>query len=113
MQWSGDIEAPRESMKSKKLLEDKRGTIEGELGRRLLLGETIARNVRKFPDKEAVVYGKTRLTYKQFNARINRLAHALLDIGIKKGAKVAILSFNCNQFLEAYYALGKIGGIAV
>jgi acyl-CoA synthetase (AMP-forming)/AMP-acid ligase II len=41
------------------------------------------------------------------------LAHALLDIGIKKGSKVAILSFNCNQFLEAYYALGKIGGVAV
>jgi acyl-CoA synthetase (AMP-forming)/AMP-acid ligase II len=63
--------------------------------------------------KEALVYGKTRLTYKQLNARINRLAHALLDVGIAKGAKVAILSYNCNQFLEAYYALGKIGGIAV
>jgi len=99
-------------MKSKQLAKD-RQAIEGELGRRLLLGETIVRNVHKFPHKEAVIYGKTRLTYKQFNERINRLAHALLDIGIKKGSKVAILSFNCNQFLEAYYALGKIGGVAV
>ncbi len=99
-------------MKNKHAVED-RQAIEGELGRRLLLGETIVRNVRKSPNKEALVYGKTRLTYKQFNARINRLAHALLDIGIKKGSKVAILSFNCNQFLEAYYALGKIGGVAV
>ena len=99
-------------MKSRQLAKD-RQAIEGELGRRLLLGETIVRNVHKFPDKEAVIYGKTRLTYKQFNERINRLAHALLDIGIKKGSKVAILSFNCNQFLEAYYALGKIGGVAV
>lgn len=90
-----------------------RQAIEETLGRRLLLGETIVRNVRKFPNKEALVYGKTRLTYRQFNARINRLAHALLDIGIQKGCKVAILAFNCNQFLEAYYALGKIGGIAV
>ena len=89
------------SMKRAVLAKDKRAMIEGELGRRLLLGETIVRNVRKYPNKEALVYGKTRLTYKQFNSYINHLAHALLDIGITKGTKVAVLSFNCNQFLEA------------
>ena len=73
----------------------------------------IARNARKFPDREALIYGDTRLTYKQFNARINQLAHALLDLGIIKGSKVAILAFNCNQFMEAYFALAKIGGVAV
>ncbi len=99
-------------MKGKLGIKD-RQAIEEALGRRLLLGETIVRNVRKFPAKEGLVYGRTRLTYRQFNARINRLAHALVDIGIKKGSKVAILAFNCNQFLEAYYALGKIGGVAV
>jgi fatty-acyl-CoA synthase len=87
--------------------------IEEALGRKLLLGELIARNARKFPDREAVIYGDTRLTYREFNARINRLAHALMDMGIKKGEKVAILLFNCNQYLEAYLALGKIGAIAV
>ncbi len=86
--------------------------IEEALGRRLLMGESLARNARKFPDKEALIYGDTRLTYKQFNARVNRLAHAFLDLGIKKGSKVAILAFNCNQFMEAYFALGKIGGVA-
>jgi len=99
-------------MKSRQPVKN-RQRIEEELSKKLILGETIVRNAHKFPDKEALVYGKTRLTYKQLNARINRLAHALLDIGITKGAKVAILSYNCNQFLEAYYALGKIGGIAV
>ena len=87
--------------------------IEEALAKRLLLGELIARNARRFPDKQAVVYGDTRLTYREFNARINRLAHALMDIGIKKGEKVAILLFNCNQFLEAYFALAKMGAIAV
>ena len=93
-------------------MKDKKA-IEEALGRRLLLGEMMSRNARKFPDKEAMVYGQTRLTYKQFNARINRLAHALMDIGIKKNDKVAILAFNCNQFMETYFALAKIGGIAV
>ncbi len=87
--------------------------IREKLGRRLLLGEMMARNSRKFPHKEALVYGDTRLNYAQLNARINRLAHALLDLGIKKGEKVAILAFNCNQFMEAYFALAKIGGVAV
>ena len=96
----------------KQLIRDKQA-IEEALGRGLVMGETITRNSRKFPDKYALVYGKTRLTYKQFNARINRLAHALVDIGVKKGSKVAILSYNCNQFLEVYYALAKIGGVAV
>ena len=90
-----------------------RQAIQEALAKRLLLGEVIATNARKFPDKEAVVYGETRLTFREFNARINRLAHALMDIGIKKGDKVAIILFNCNQFLEAYFALGKIGAIAV
>jgi len=87
--------------------------IEEALGKRLLLGEMIARDARKFPDKEALIYGEVRLTYRQFNARVNRLAHALVDLGINKGSKVAILAFNCNQFMEAYFALAKIGGVAV
>ena len=59
--------------------------IRQELGRRLLLGEMMARNARKFPNKEALVYGDTRLNYQQFNARINRLAHALMDTGRQEG----------------------------
>ncbi|MBE0479667.1 MAG: long-chain-fatty-acid--CoA ligase [Dehalococcoidia bacterium] len=92
---------------------DDRLAIEVALGRRLLLGEMMARNSRKFPNKEALIYGDTRLTYKQLNERINKLAYALLDLGIKKGSKVAVLAFNCNQFMETYFALGKIGGVAV
>jgi acyl-CoA synthetase (AMP-forming)/AMP-acid ligase II len=87
--------------------------IQETLGRRLLLGEMMSRNARKFPDKEALVYGETRLTYKQLNGRINRLAHALMDLGIKRDDKVAILAFNCNQFMESYFALAKMGGVAV
>ena len=36
-----------------------------------------------------------------------------MDMGIGKGDKVAILMFNCNQYLECYFALGKIGAVAV
>jgi fatty-acyl-CoA synthase len=83
------------------------------LGRRLLIGEVIARNSRLIPSREAVVYGNRRFTYSQFNARINQLAHALLALNIKKGCKVAMLMHNCNEFLEAYIAVAKIGAIGV
>jgi fatty-acyl-CoA synthase len=99
-------------MKGKQEAKD-RQALELTLAKRLLVGETITRNSRRFPDKEALIYGDIRLTYKQFNSRINQLAHALMGLGIKKGSKVAILSFNCNQFLETYYALAKIGAVAV
>lgn len=88
-------------------------SIEAALGKRLLFGEMIARNARKCPDKEALVYGNVRLTYRQFNVRINSLSHALLSLGIEKGSKVAVLAFNCNEFLEIYFALAKIGGVTV
>src|SRR5512136_2872084 len=88
-------------------------SIEETLGRRLLLGEAIARNSRLIPNREAVVYGRKRFTYRQFNARINQLAHALLALNIKKGSKVAMLLYNCNEFLEAYFAVAKIGAIGV
>ena len=90
-----------------------RQSIEAALGRRLLLGEMLVRNARKFPDREAMIFGETRLTYRQFNARVNRLAHALMALGVAKGSKVAILAFNCNQFMETYFALAKIGAVAV
>ena len=90
-----------------------RQAIQKELARRLLLGELIARNARKFPDKEAVIFGDTHLTYREFNGRINRLAHAFQDMRVGKGDKVALLMLNCNQYLECYFALGKIGGVAV
>jgi fatty-acyl-CoA synthase len=87
--------------------------IQEELSRRLLLGELIARNARKFPDKEAVVFGDTRLTYRQFNDRVNRLAHAFQDMHVGKGEKVALLLLNCSQYLECYFALAKIGAVGV
>ena len=90
-----------------------RQAIQEELARRLLLGELIARNARKFPNKEAVIFGDTRLTYREFNGRINRLAHAFQDMGLGKGDKVALLMLNCNQYLECYFALAKIGAVAV
>jgi len=65
------------------------------------------------PDRDGIVFEGKRYTFGQVNERSNRLANALAKQGIKKGDLVAILQVNCNQYLETYYAVAKIGAILV
>jgi len=79
----------------------------------LLLGEVIARNARKFPEKRALIWAEGERTYGEMNARINALAHSLTRMGVGKGDKVAILLPNVPETIEACYAAFKIGAVAV
>ncbi len=55
--------------------------------------------------KVGIVDGDKRLTYSEMLDRASRLAAALRDLGIEDGDRVATLSFNCHQLLEAYYGV--------
>jgi fatty-acyl-CoA synthase len=79
----------------------------------LLLGEILRRQARIQPRKTAYVVGDRRVTYAQFNADANRLAHAFQMLGVGRGDRVAILANNCAQYPVAYFACIKIGAIAV
>ncbi len=57
--------------------------------------------------------GEERLTFAQLNARANRLANAFRGARIAKGERVGLLLMNCAEFMEAYFALGKIGAVVV
>jgi fatty-acyl-CoA synthase len=50
---------------------------------------------------------------RQFNARTNRMAHALLSVGVEKGDRVAVVMLNSSEFLEVFFACAKIGAILV
>lgn len=65
------------------------------------------------PDRTAVVFEGKRFTFSQLDERANRFANALLGLGIEKGARVAILEVNCNQYVEVYYGVAKMGAIFV
>ena len=67
----------------------------------------------KRPNDVAIICGERRLTWAELNERANRLAHGLMDMGLEKGDKVTILSFNCNEMLETTAALNKAGMVAV
>lgn len=77
------------------------------------LGEMLRRNATCYPDKTALVFEDLRLSYRQFNDRVNRVAQALLGLGVKKGDKVASMLSNCPEALEVYFAAAKIGAIVV
>lgn len=79
----------------------------------MTVGNVLLRNALNYPDKEALIFEGHRFTYRQINQRVNRLANALLDLGIGKGDKVGLLFQNCNQFVESYFAASKIGAVAV
>lgn len=77
------------------------------------IGSLLPRHARYRPDHTAIVFKDQRLTFHQFNLRVNRLANALLDLGVRKGAKIATILPNCLELLDTYWAVAKIGAVVV
>ena len=77
--------------------------------KQFVLGEILRLNAVKFQDKTAVAFEDKRYSYKEFNLRVNRLANALIDLGVKKGDKIAALGYNCVEYLEAAFGAAKVG----
>ncbi len=77
------------------------------------LNELLPKAARLFPKREAIVCGDTRMDYSDFARRVWQLSRALLDMGLKKGDRVAILHENCHRFLELYFACAHQGIILV
>jgi acyl-CoA synthetase (AMP-forming)/AMP-acid ligase II len=63
-------------------------------------GNIFLSGIDKYPDKEAIVFGEKRFTYKEFKERINRFNNGLLSLGLKKGDHISILSGNSNVMIE-------------
>lgn len=56
---------------------------------------------------------RREITWNVFNEKANRFANMLLDRGVKKGDKVAILLMNCLEWLPIYFGILKTGALAV
>ncbi len=73
-----------------------------------------ARRARKlYADREAVVDGSLRLTYKQFFDRCDRWSAALQRLGVRQGDRVAYVAPNTHAQLESFYAVPQIGAVTV
>jgi len=73
-----------------------------------------ARRARRlYADREAVVDGELRLTYRQFLDRCDRWSACLQGMGVGKGDRVAYIAPNTHAHLEGYYAVPQIGAVLV
>lgn len=61
----------------------------------------------------AIVFEDKRIDFYTLNKNVCRLATGLMEMGIKKGDKVATILNNCVELLEVYWAVTKIGAVVV
>jgi len=73
--------------------------------------DIIYRNALLYPNQEAFVCGTERITFSEFNARVNSLVHALQAMGVNKGDGIGILSRNCLDYVVVYGSAMKGGFI--
>jgi fatty-acyl-CoA synthase len=71
----------------------------------------LTRAARIYPDKIAVVHGRLRYSYRDFDARCRRLASALRGAGAGRGDTIAVLANNSPAMLEAHFGLPMMGGV--
>jgi acyl-CoA synthetase (AMP-forming)/AMP-acid ligase II len=63
------------------------------------------------PQAEALAFEEDRLTWSDFKTRTDLTAKAFLEIGVKKGDRVAMLSTARTEFLTTFMAAGKVGAV--
>ncbi|MFP4569323.1 AMP-binding protein [Rhodosalinus sp.] len=71
----------------------------------------LRRAASAFPEREAVVYGPIRRTYREYSERVSRLASALAGIGVKPGDVVATLMPNVPAQAEAHFGVPACGAV--
>jgi non-ribosomal peptide synthetase component F len=79
----------------------------------LNLSVVLEDSARRYPNRDALVLGDTRLTYAQVNGAANQVANLLVERGIQPGDKVALSCPNLPSFPIVYYGVLKAGAVVV
>lgn len=80
----------------------------------MYIGDWLARREMLTPDKVALIDAQRDykpITYRQWNREANRTANFLRDLGVRQGDRVAVLAMNGTEYLEVWFACGKLGAI--
>jgi acyl-CoA synthetase (AMP-forming)/AMP-acid ligase II len=79
------------------------------------VGQLLTKRALRDPANEAIVEPATgrRLSYRELNDRCNQVANALSADGVQHGDRVALLLMNGTEFVESFFAAGKIGAVNV
>jgi len=77
------------------------------------LPEFLSDHACQTPEKVAFNFYGREVTFREFDRRTRQLARALMDFGLKKGDRVSLFLENSPQFVIAYFAILKAGGVVV
>ena len=79
----------------------------------LTVSDVVRTHARTRAAKIGVSDSRRSLSFGEWNERASRLASGLLGLGLSKGERVALLAYNCVEWMELYVALGRAGLVAV
>lgn len=77
------------------------------------LSTLLENSAAKYPERTAIVFGETRLSYAQVNGAANQVANLLVERGVRPGDKVALSIPNLPYFSIVYYGILKAGATVV
>jgi long-chain acyl-CoA synthetase len=78
----------------------------------MIIPDYVERNAKFYPNKTAIkVVGDRSCTFSELKERMYRLANGLLQIGLNRGDRVAVLAENCLEYPEMYFGTAKAGGV--
>ncbi|MFC2003761.1 class I adenylate-forming enzyme family protein [Chloroflexota bacterium] len=77
------------------------------------LGLILEETVRRYPNKTAVSLGERKLSFAELDEASNKIANALIKMGLRKGDRAAILLSNSPEFAAIYFGIVKIGATGV
>jgi len=85
----------------------------GEIPPGVTLGEYLDRTIERFPKRRAFALRDTSVTWEELGRIVDRLALALMDVGVNRGDKVAVLFPNRLEFIYATLALARLGVVHI
>ncbi len=76
-------------------------------------GEILRQTAERLSDKPALIFAGGSMTFGELDRRADRLANALLDLGLERGAKGAIMARNVPAYPTAYFGAARSGHVLV
>ncbi|MBO0902812.1 AMP-binding protein [Jiella sonneratiae] len=90
---------------------------DGAALRDITLGALLAEQAGRFPERPALLFdgplGTVRYGYRDLDAAVDRLAKALIAIGVGHRDRVAVMAANSPEWVLLEYALARIGAVLV
>lgn len=79
----------------------------------LTIWDVIDKNAKLYPSKNSIIYMDLRWSFDRFANEVHSLAGGLSSLGMRKGDRIAVLAYNCHEYLRIYGAAARIGAIVI